>query len=132
MQKERGRGDRTLEAGLATAVERSLPSRSVPRRQFPMELQTPRELSQTTEMQTPAAPSRVTIPDRSDTLGDPVVERTMQQLVETTGRLVANRSVPESGVTAPYGKIDDTGSVELSSEIITKTRAATVAKTVKT
>ena len=95
-----------------------------------MKLLTPRELSQTPDVQT--APGRPTIPDPSDTLGDPVVEQTMQQLVETTGRLVANRSVPGSGVTAPYGKIDNTGSVELSSEVIKKTGTATMAKTVKT
>ena len=37
----------------------------------------------------PTAADRVTIPDPSDTLGDPVVERTLQKLVETAGRLVA-------------------------------------------
>ena len=32
----------------------------------------------------------------------------MRKLIETAGRLVANRNVPGSGVTAPYGTIDDT------------------------
>ena len=49
------------------------------------------------------AAERVTIPDPSDTLGDPVVEQTVRKLLETTGRLVANRNAPGSGVTAPYG-----------------------------
>ena len=75
-----------------------------------MELLTPRELSLTTEVQTAAAPGIVTIPDPSDTLGDPIVEQTLRQLVVTTDRPVAIRSVPGSGVTATYGTIDDTGS----------------------
>ena len=33
---------------------------------------------------------------------------------------MANRSVPSSRVTAPYGTIDDTGRVQLSSEVIKK------------
>ena len=65
----------------------------------------------------------MTVPHPIDTLGDPVVERTLQKLVETAGRLVSNRSVPGSGVTAPYGTIDDTGKVELSTETMTKTGA---------
>ena len=97
-----------------------------------MELLTPRELSQTTEVQIPAAPGSVTIPDASDTLGDTVMERTMHQLVEAAGLLMANSSVPCSGVTAPYGTIDDTGRVELSSEVMKKTGAAAVTKSAKT
>ena len=93
-----------------------------------MELLTPLELSLTTEVRTPAASGRVTIPDPSDTLDDPVVERTMRQLKETTGRLVANRIVPGSGMTAPYGTIDDTSRVELSSEVMKKTGAATITR----
>ena len=62
----------------------------------------------------------------SDTLGDPVMDETMQQLVEAAGRHVANRSVPVSGVTAPYGTIDDAGRVELFSEVTKKTGATTV------
>ena len=50
----------------------------------------------------------------------------------SSGRLVANRSVPGSGVTALYGTIDYTGRVELSSEVMKKTEAATVTKSVKT
>ena len=34
---------------------------------------------------TPARIGRVTIPDPSDTLGDQVVEQTMQRLIETAG-----------------------------------------------
>ena len=49
---------------------------------------------------------------------DPVVEQTVQKLIEKAGRLVANRSALSSGVTAPYGTIDDTGRVELSQDSI--------------
>ena len=58
----------------------------------------------------------MTVPHPSDTLGDPVVEKTVRKLIETAGRLVANRSAPGSEVTAPYGTTDDTGRVELSQE----------------
>ena len=75
--KERSEGLR-----LATTKERLVPAGNIPRGQSPMELLMPRELSQTTEVQIPTAPGRVRIPDPSDTLEDPVVERTMQQLVE--------------------------------------------------
>ena len=50
---------------------------------------------------------RVTIPDPSDTLGDPIFVKTMRQLVEAAGRIVAKKNVPGSGVIAPYGTIDD-------------------------
>ena len=83
-----------------------------------MELLTPREMSQTTETRLPVETNRVTIPDPSDTLGDPVVEQTVRKLIETAGRLVANKSAPGSGVTAPYGTIDDTGKVRLSQTVI--------------
>ena len=86
-----------------------------------MELLTPRELSQTTERRLPATTGRVTIPDPSDTLGDPVVEQTLRILIETAGRLVANRNAPVSGVTAPYGTTDDTGRVQLPQETMTRT-----------
>ena len=86
-----------------------------------MELLTPRELSQTTETRFPATSGRVTTPDPSDTLGDPVGEQTVRKLIETAGRLVANRNAPGSGVTAPYGTIDDTGRVQLSQETMTRT-----------
>ena len=99
---------------MTTAVEKTKPARDFPRGKFTMELLTPRELSQTTEVRVPTATGRVTIPDPNDTLGDPVVEQTVEKLIETAGRLVANRSAPESGVTAPNGTIDDTGRVELS------------------
>ena len=96
---------------LKTAVEKAIPARSDPRGQSPMELLTPREMSQTTETRLPVATGRVTIPDTSDTLGDPVVEQSVHRLIETAGRLVANKNTRGSGVTAPYGTIDDTGRV---------------------
>ena len=68
----------------------------------------------------------MTIPDPSDTLGDPVVEQTMKKLIETAGRLVANRNAPGSGVTAPYGTNDDTGRVQLSQDAMTKERVLTL------
>ena len=42
----------------------------------------------------------------------------MQRLIETAGRLVANKNTQGSGVTAPYGTIDDTGRVRLSQTVI--------------
>ena len=69
-------------------------------------------MSQTTETRLPTTTGRVTIPDPSDTLVDPVVEQTVRKLIETAGRLVANRNAPGSGVTAPYGTIDDMGRVQ--------------------
>ena len=83
-----------------------------------MELLAAREMSQTTETRLPVATGRVTIPDPSDTLGDPVVEQTVQRLIETAGRPVANTNTQGSGVTAPYGTIDDTGRVRLSQTVI--------------
>ena len=67
----------------------------------------------------------MTIPNPGDTLGDSVVERTLRQLVVTTGRLVDNRSRLDSAMTAPYGITDETGRIELSSEVVKKTGAAT-------
>ena len=99
-------------------MEKVIPARSIPRGQSPMELLTPREMSQTTETLFPTATDRVTIPDPSDTLGDPVVEQTVRKLIETAGRLVANKNAPGSGVTAFYGTIDDTGRVRLSQTVI--------------
>ena len=112
--------ERSERMALTTAVEKAIPARSIPRGQSPMELLTPREMSQTTETWIPTATDRVTIPDASDTLGDPVVEQTVRKLIETAGRLVANRNAPGSGVTAPYGTIDDTGRVRLSQDVMTK------------
>ena len=94
-----------------------------------MELLTPRELSQTTEMRPPHTVGRVTIPDPSDTLGDLLVEQTVRKLIETAERLVANRSAPGSGVTAPYGTTDDTGRVERSQETMKRTGADNATKT---
>ena len=111
--------ERSERVALTTAAEIVIPARSIPRGQSPMELLTPREMIQTTETRLPTSTGRVTIPDPSDTLGDPVVEQTVRKLIETAGRLVANKNAPGSGVTAPYGKIDDTGRVRLSqSEVI--------------
>ena len=73
-----------------------MPTRDIPRGQSPMELLTPREMSQMIETRLPATTGRVTIPDTSDTLGDPVVDQTVRKLIETAGRLVAKgmRQVP--------------------------------------
>ena len=110
--------ERSEQMSLTTAVEKVIPARSIPRGQSPMELLTPREMSQTTETRLPTATDRVTIPDPSDTLGDPVVEQTVRKLIETAGRLVANKNAPGSGVTAPYGTIDDACRVRLSQTVI--------------
>ena len=112
--------ERSERLALTTAVEKVIPSRSIPRWQSPMELLTPREMSQTTETRLPATTGRVTVPDPSDNLGDPFVEQTVRKLIETAGRLVANRNALGSGVTAPYGTIDDTGRVRLSQDVMTK------------
>ena len=98
-----------------------IPTRNILRGQSPMELLTPRKLSQTTETRLPATTGRVTILDPSDTLGDPVVEQTVRKFIETAGRMGANRNAPGSGVTAPYGTIDDRGRVQLSQEMMTRT-----------
>ena len=110
--------ERSEQVALTTSIEKVIPARDIPRGQSPMELLTPREMSQTTETRLPAETNRVTIPDPSDTLGDPVVEQTVRKLIETAGRLVADKNAPGSGVTAPYGTIDDTGRVQLSQTII--------------
>ena len=110
--------ERSERMALTTALEKVIPARSIPRGQSRLELLTPREVSQTTETRLPTATDRVTIPDPSDTLGDPVVEQTVRKLIETAGRLVANKNAPSSGVTAPYGTIDDTGRVRLSQTVI--------------
>ena len=94
--------ERSEQVALTTAVEKVIPARDIPRGQSPMELLTPREMSQTTETRPPAETNRVTIPDPSDTLGDPVVEQTVRKLNKT----------------APYGTIDDTGRVQLSQTVI--------------
>ena len=56
----------------------------------------------------------------------------MRKLIETAGRLVANRNAPGSLVTAPYGRIDDMGRVELSLETIKKTGVDSVTLPVNT
>ena len=106
--------ERSERLALTTAVDKAIPARNVPRGQTPMELLTPRELSQTTELRTRTTAGRVTIPDPCDNLGDPVVEQAVRKLIDTAGRLVANKNAPGSAVTAPYGRIDDMGRVELS------------------
>ena len=122
-EKERLRREykeRSERLALTTAVEKAIPTRNTPRGQSPIGLLTPREMSQTTETRLPATTGRVTVPDPSDTLGDPVVEQAVRKLIETAGRLVANRNEPGSGVTAPYGTIDDTGRVQLSQDVMTR------------
>ena len=109
---------RSEQMALEAAMEKTIPARRDHRGRSPMELLTPREMSQTTETRIPVATGRVTIPDPSDTLGDPVVEQTMQRLIETAGRLVASKGTRGSGVTAPYGTIDDAGRVQLSQTVI--------------
>ena len=89
--------ERWEQMALTTAVEKLIPARDIPRGQSPMELLTPREMSQTTETRLRAETNRVIIPDPSDTLGDPVVEQTMRKLIETAGRLVANKNAPGPG-----------------------------------
>ena len=69
---------------------------------------------------------RVTIPDPSDTLGDPVREETVRKLVETAERLVANRNASGSGVTSPYGTIDDTVRVQISQDVMTRERVSNI------
>ena len=59
---ERLRRDYKERIALKTALEKVTPARSDPRGQYPMELLTPRELSQTTETRLPVATGRVTIP----------------------------------------------------------------------
>ena len=113
---ERLRRDYKERMALTTAVERVIPARSVPLGQSPMELLTPREMSQTAETRPPTTTGRVTIPDP----GDPVVEQTVRKLIETAGRLVANKNAPGSGVTAPYGTIDNTVRVRLSQSVMTR------------
>ena len=66
---------------------------------------------------------RVTIPGPSGTLEDPIVESTMIQLVEVAGHLLASRNAPSSGLTGPYGMIDDTGRMELSGAVEKRTDA---------
>ena len=112
--------ERSERAALTTAVEKAIPARSIPRGQSPMELLTPREMSQTTETRLPTTTGRVTIPYPSDTLGDPVVEQTVKRLIETAGRLIANKNAQGSGVTASYGTIDDAGRVRLSRSVMNR------------
>ena len=92
----------------AAKAERLLLAENVPREQSPMELQTPRGLSQLTEVKNSTRSNRVTIPNPSDNLGNQVVKTTMKQLVEAAGRHVANRNMPDFGVNALYRMIDDT------------------------
>ena len=44
-----------------------------------------------------SAAARVTIPNPGDTVADPVVEQTLQRLIETAGRLVANKGFQVPG-----------------------------------
>ena len=112
---------RSERLSLTTAVEKAIAARSIIRGQSPTAILTPRELSQTTETRLPATTGRMTIPDPSDTLGDPVVEQTVRKLIETAGRLFASSNAPGSCVTAPYGTIDDTDRVKFSEELMKRT-----------
>ena len=80
LSREYKEQERSERLALTTAVEKVIPTRNIPLGQSQMELLTPRELSQTTETQFPATTGRVTIPDPSDTLGDPVVEQTVKKI----------------------------------------------------
>ena len=62
----------------------------------------PRELSQISEVKIPTAAARVTIPDLGEAVGDPVVEQTLQKLIETAGRLVANNPMERSTIQAEW------------------------------
>ena len=77
--------ERSERVALTTVVERVIPTTNIPRGQSPMEISTPRELSQSMETGLPATTGGVTIPNPSDTLGDPVVEKTVRKLIETAG-----------------------------------------------
>ena len=78
LQQETRRRDKRLTKenkeqaeGLNVAkMKRSLLVKNVPHRQSTMELLTPRDLSQTTEVHISTRSERKTIPDPSDTLGD--------------------------------------------------------------
>ena len=124
--------ERLERLALTTAVETTIPARDIPRGQSPVDFLRPHELSQTTEVQISIAAGKVITLDTSGTLGDPVVEQTVQRLIETAGRLVARRNTPSSGVIAPYGTIDDTGRVELSTETKKKTGAVASTKPTET
>ena len=105
---------------LTRAVEKVIPTRDITHGQPPMELLTPREMSQTTETGLTATTGRMTVLDPRDTLGDPVVEQTVRNMIETAGPLVANRNAPGPGLNAPYGTIDDTGRVQLYQDVMTR------------
>ena len=96
--------EQSEQMALTTSVEKVIPARNIPRGQSPMELLTPREMSQTIETRLPAETG--------------TVEQTVRKLIETAGRLVANKNAPGSGVTARDGTIDDTGRVRLSQTMI--------------
>ena len=117
---ERLRREYKERIALKTVVEKAIPARSDPRGQSPMKLLTPREISQTTETRLPAATCRLTVPDPSDTLGDPVVEQTVKRLIETAGGLVASKNAQGSGLTASCGTIDDAGRVRLSRSVMSR------------
>ena len=101
----RGYKERSERLALTTAVEKVIPAKNIPRGQSPIEFLTPLELSQTTETRLPATTGRAKI-DRN------------------SWRLIAYRNAPGSGVTAPYGTIDDTGRVQLSQEMMTRTEVS--------
>ena len=62
--------------------EHKLPERDVRNRKSLMELLTLRELIEATKMRVSSGSERLTFPDASDTLGDPVVKSTIAQLIK--------------------------------------------------
>ena len=77
-----------------------------------MKLLTPLELSRAREMQVLSGFESVMIADPSET-------------VEAVGRIVANRNVPVSGMTAPFGTNVDTGRIELSGDVAKRPEVGT-------
>ena len=73
--------ERSEQMALPTAVEKVIPARDIPRGQSPMELLTPREMSQTTETRPPVETNRVTIPDPRTSL----VESSLPRAVGRAG-----------------------------------------------
>ena len=91
------------------------PERDVTSRRNPaVDLLTPHELKETKERQVTSGSENLTSKDPNDTLGDPIVKRTMRQLVELAGRLVGRWNGPGSVVTALLTTIDYTGNVDFS------------------
>ena len=82
-----------------------------------MELLTPRELSQITQMQVSPGSRRLTISDSNKTLRDPLVKSTVRQLVDAGGHIVATRKTPGSRLIETLEIIEYTGKKELSASV---------------